>query len=119
MRPPSDPTKYAVLQQPLSKSLLNAASKSLVIGSVVAVAGTALKMRNKDLIEWQDRSWRLLVNNGQNMADKWSVGGLLIGGAVGTVVSRQYKISLPKAIAGSAALGGLVGLTCMAIYRKL
>ncbi|XP_037051056.1 uncharacterized protein LOC119084993 [Bradysia coprophila] len=119
LRPPSDPTKYAILQQSFAKSLVSASSKSLLIAPAVGVIATTLVMRNKSLIEWQDRSWRLLANNGQNLTDKWSIGGMVLGGVVGTVVSRRYKISLPKAVAGSAGLGCLAGLTCMIIFGKI
>lgn len=119
LRPPSDPTKVAILQQSITKSLVSASYKSMLIGPAVGAIATTLLMRNKALIEWQDRSWRLLSNNGQNLTDKWSLGGLVIGGALGTVVSRRYKISLPKAVTGSAGLGCLAGLTCMMIYGKI
>ncbi|KAJ6622677.1 hypothetical protein Bhyg_16463 [Pseudolycoriella hygida] len=119
LRPPSDPTKYAILHQPFAKSLVSAASKSMIIGPALGIAATALIMRNKTMIEWQDRSWRLLANNGQNSADAWSLGGLVIGGAFGALVSRKYNVSLPKAMAGSAGLGCLAGLTCMVVYRKI
>lgn len=119
LRPPSDPTKYAILQQPFAKSLVSASSKSVLIAPVLGVIATTLVMRNKTLIEWQDRSWRLLANNGQNLTDKWSIGGIVLGGALGTLVSRRYKVSLPKAVAGSASLGCLAGLTCMVIYGKI
>lgn len=119
LRPPSDPTKYAILRQSITRSLVNASYKSMIIGPTLGAIATMAVMRNKELIEWQDRSWRLLANNGQNLADKWSLGGLVIGGALGSVVSRKFKISLPKAVAGSAGLGCLAGLTCMVIYGKI
>lgn len=119
LRPPSDPMKHAILQQSFTKSLVNASFKSMLIGPAIGAIATTLLMRNKNLIEWQDRSWRLLANNGQNLTDKWSVGGMVIGGALGTVLSRKFRISLPKAVAGSAGLGCLAGLTCMVIYGKV
>lgn len=119
IRPPTDPMKYAILQQSFTKSLVSASYKSMLIGPTIGAIATTLLMRNKTLIEWQDRSWRLLANNGQNLTDKWSLGGMVIGGALGTVVSRKFKISLPKAVAGSAGLGCLAGLTCMVIYGKI
>lgn len=119
LRPPTDPMKYAILQQAFTKSLVTASYRSMLIAPTIGAVATTLLMRNKNLIEWQDRSWRLLANNGQNLTDKWSLGGMVIGGALGTVVSRKFKISLPKAIAGSAGLGCLAGLTCMVIYGKI
>ncbi len=119
LRPPTDPTKYAILQQPFTKSLVSASYKGMLIGPAIGAIATTLLMRNKNLIEWQDRSWRLLANNGQNLTDKWSIGGMVIGGALGTFVSRKFKISLPKAVAGSAGLGCLAGLTCMVICGKV
>lgn len=119
LRPPSDPKTVVILQQPFAKSLVNASFRSMLIGPAIGAIATTLLMRNKTLIEWQDRSWRLLQNSGQNLTDKWSLGGMVIGGALGTVVSRKFKISLPKAVTGSASLGCLAGLTCMMIYGKI
>lgn len=119
LRPPSEPKNYAILQQPFTKSLLKASYRSMLIAPVVGAVATTLVMRNKALIEWQDRSWRLLANNGQNLTDKWSLGGIIIGGALGGVASRKFKISLPKAVAGSASIGCLAGITCMVIYGKI
>lgn len=118
-RPPTEPIKCAILQQSFTKSLLNASYRSILIGPVLGVIATTFVMRNKTLIEWQDRSWRLLANNGQNLTDKWSIGGIIIGAIGGSVASRKFKISLPKAVAGSASLGCLAGLTCMVIYGKI
>lgn len=111
--------KHAILQQPFTKSLVSASSKGVLIGCAIGGIATTLMMYSKEKIEWQDRSWRLLSNAGQNNADVWSLGGMIIGGALGTVVSRKFKISLTKGIAGSAGLGCLTGLTCMIIYGKI
>lgn len=116
--PPPNPSNSAIPQLPLSKSLVNASFKGMLIGPAIGAIATALVMRNKSWIEWQDRSWWLLANNAHS-TDKWSLGGLVIGGALGTALSRRLEISRPRAVVGSAGLGCLAGLSCMLIYRVM
>lgn len=69
------------------------------------------RMKGKEEVEWQDRSWRLLGNRGQQEMDLWGYAGG-VGGGVGWVVLRKVR---PvgwggwKAGVGSVGLGNFVG----------
>lgn len=119
LRPPLNPSNSVILQLPLSRSLVNASFKGMVIGPAIGVIITALEMHKKSWKEWQDRSWWLLALHAKDSTDKWSLGGLIIGGALGTALSRRLEISRPKAVLGSAGVGCVAGLSCMVIYHFL
>ncbi|PYH93435.1 hypothetical protein BO71DRAFT_381591 [Aspergillus ellipticus CBS 707.79] len=97
------------------------------IGAVVgmSLSGLALPvaMWGKTLVEWQDRSWRLLESEGQGLVDSWSLGGMVLGVAVGVwglgigkVVVRGLSVLVGGA--GIGCLGGLVGLVAWrGVYR--
>ena len=69
------------------------------------------RMKGREEVEWQDRSWRLLGNRGQQELDLWGYGGGVAGG-LGWVVLRKVR---PvgwggwKAGVGSVCLGNFVG----------
>ena len=66
-------------------------------------------------MEWQDRSWRLLANRGQNEVDEWSAGGMVVGG-IENLLSGGFNKGW-KMWAGSLGLGGLAGVTGYLVYR--
>jgi hypothetical protein len=60
-------------------------------------------MRGRKEIEWKDRSWRILENNGEVKTD-WVVLGAASGGAIAALVAaRSGKINMAV---GRAVLGG-------------
>ena len=70
-----------------------------------------LQMRGKELIEWQDRSWRLLENKGQVAVDRWSIGGATVGAVAVVCASRRRLLSLSaRNWLGGLGAGSLVGV---------
>jgi len=71
--------------------------------------GLPMMMRNKEEIEWKDRSWRLLENKGQLEVDDWSYLGMV--GGLGTMIMRGEKMGLGwRGAVGGMGVGGLVGV---------
>lgn len=60
-------------------------------------------MRGREEIEWQDRSWRLLENNGEVKTDWESIAAAGGGAATGILAVRRGILPLKI---GQAALGG-------------
>ena len=74
--------------------------------------GLAGRMRGREEIEWQDRAWRLLENEGQMSTDDWSLEGMVVGVALAVLAARRGVIVIknrPMAVVGAAGLGSLVG----------
>lgn len=66
------------------------------------------KMWGRSEIEWQDRTWRLLENQGQMEVDNWILEGELLGGVAALVAARRGY--LPPALTGktlTAVIGGI------------
>ena len=66
-----------------------------------------MRMRGKEKIEWQDRSWRLLENKGQLECDDWTYPAMAVG--LVTAATRGRSLSW-RGMAAGAGLGGLVGM---------
>ena len=71
-------------------------------------------MWGREDIEWKDRSWRILVNKGQNQEDDWSLGGIVLGAVGMGLVARGrggFAMGIPmwRAILGGAATGSVLG----------
>ncbi|RHZ61447.1 uncharacterized protein CDV56_106874 [Aspergillus thermomutatus] len=99
----------------MSASLL---TRSTGFGGIVGFSSMALmlpvRMAGKEIIEWQDRSWRLLENKGQMEVDTWSTMGELLGIGTTTALVRKNGMLLRRPgfvnIIGGAGLGGLAGI---------
>ncbi|KAF2434970.1 hypothetical protein EJ08DRAFT_385959 [Tothia fuscella] len=66
------------------------------------------RMWDKQDIEWQDRTWRLLENRGQIEVDRWIFEGEVIGGSGTLLAARMGR--LPSALIGktfTAVIGGI------------
>lgn len=76
-------------------------------------------MRGKTDIEWRDRSWRLLENEGQKEVDDFSSVGFLGGAAVAASreVGRQIVSGRWMRIIGGAAVGDVVGIAAYMVWR--
>jgi hypothetical protein len=99
----SKPTR--VSGQPLSTVILRATGRSSIIATALVAVALAARMRDREHIEWADRSWRLLENKGQVEVDDWSLGGAAVG-ALATGVRRAGFL----AVTGGTAVGSLVGV---------
>jgi hypothetical protein len=74
------------------------------------------RMYSKSLIEWQDRSWRLLQHPTQNQTDHFSLIGAGIGIAAQAFV---YQSRTPRALLGAAALGSSAAIVLMLVSRSV
>ncbi|KAJ4988775.1 hypothetical protein SVAN01_05752 [Stagonosporopsis vannaccii] len=86
----------------LARTLLNS-GRGLVLGTVAGAAMTWGRMRGREEIEWQDRSWRLLGNKGEVATDWETVGAAGVGAVAAAVGARRGVVPLGVA---RAALGG-------------
>lgn len=78
-----------------------------------------MHMAGKEEIEWQDRSWRLLHNQGQVAVDNWSLLGMAGGIGVGAlrdggVWKQSWRVSV-----GRMGLGSLIGVGVGLVGKQL
>lgn len=84
--------------------------------NTLALAG---RMYGREEIEWKDRSWRLLENQGQNQTDEWSAAGM-VGGAVGGVaIGRSVGVAAWRGALGGAGTGSIMGVVAMMAWRQV
>ncbi|KAI9700676.1 MAG: hypothetical protein M1836_002045 [Candelina mexicana] len=88
------------------------AATGSVVGPAFAGAGLVLRMYGREHIEWQDRSWRLLANEGQNRVDRWSLAGILLGSGTMLALSRR------RGWQNIAAKDGLTSISSTATIKK-
>lgn len=75
------------------------------------------KMWSKEDVEWQDRSWRLLENEGQVMHDLYAdVAAGVAASSVG-VVRRPPLSMVAREMMGRAGLGAVVGFVGCEVVR--
>ena len=96
---------------------INAIGVGAVIGTVSTALILPVRMWNRDLIEWQDRSWRLLANKGQVAVDTFSTtAGLAVAGILLARQGRYYKTGW-RSVMGGFGLGNLGGISGYMLYR--
>ncbi|KAG8631219.1 hypothetical protein KVT40_000359 [Elsinoe batatas] len=94
----------------LSSLILRRAGVGAVIGTGFMVPGLFMRMVGREEIEWRDRSWRLLENEGQMEVDGWSCLGMIgMGGLVGMGAGRG-AVRGWQGVVGVVAVGNLVGV---------
>lgn len=86
----------------LTRLLVNS-GRGVVVGTVAGAVMTWGRMRGREEVEWQDRSWRLLENKGEVDTDWETVAGTGVGAVAGAVAARRGVV--PVGV-GRAALGG-------------
>ena len=81
---------------------------------------TALKMKGREEIEWQDRAWRLQENRSQVDMDWWTIGGGIAGGAIATIRGARVgqAMSRWRAMAGGTAVGGVLGMVAYSSQNR-
>jgi hypothetical protein len=91
---------------------LQSSGRVFAIGSAVGALMTWGRMRGRTEVEWQDRSWRILGNNGEVKTDWTTMVGSGAGAVVGAVAARRGAIpaSVGSALLGGAAAGSSVGM---------
>jgi hypothetical protein len=108
-----------IRKQPLAKGILLPTGYGALIGTASMVPALALRMYGREDIEWKDRSWRLLENEGQMEVDDWSSVGF-VGGAVATARSEAFRVASKGRwvrFVGGAALGECVGIMGYLVWR--
>lgn len=81
------------------------------IGTGALAVGLVMRMAGRSEIEWRDRSWRLMENQGQLAVDDWSLGGAVL--ALTQAFLRKKKsedLGRWKTVVGRAGIGSSVGM---------
>jgi len=114
--PIAAPIRYRILRRapsppPFLPTLLHTTSSSAFVGTGILALALVGRMWGREDIEWKDRAWRLLENEGQVEVDTWSGVGM-VGGAAATVgVGRRYGLVRGfRDVVGGAGLGGVAGV---------
>lgn len=103
----------------LPSILLRSTSTGVLVASGINALALAGRMYGREEIEWKDRSWRLLENQGQNQTDEWSAAGM-VGGAVGGVaVGRSVGVAAWRGALGGAGAGSIMGVVAMMAWRQV
>ncbi|KAI9328955.1 hypothetical protein BDR26DRAFT_1012037 [Obelidium mucronatum] len=104
---------------PLMASVLRGNAVAVLLGVAGSAAMVEMKMQDKQPIEWQDRSWRLLNNKLQNQIDVWSAGGALTGMALFGLRAgaKGHGGAFVRAV-GGAGLGSIVGIAAFGAFTK-
>jgi len=105
--------------RPFQTILLGSTGYGAIIGTALMIPGLPGYMASKTDIEWKDRSWRLLENEGQTQVDDWSNAGLVVGtlaAARSPAVRQAGRLSVVK-LTGGAAIGNLVGVMGYMVWR--
>ena len=108
-----------IRKQALAKTVLLPTGYGAIIGTASMVPALAVRMYGREDIEWKDRSWRLLENEGQMEVDDWSSVGF-VAGVVATArreAGRQVRAGRWVRLAGGAALGECVGIMGYMVWR--
>lgn len=81
-------------------------------GTALMVPAVFMRMRGREDIEWKDRSWRLLENNGQKAVDDCSVVGAAVGALFDArqIVPHQSVRTKLFTVAGGAGVGSIAGV---------
>lgn len=93
-------------------------SRGIVFGALFGALAVTGRMWGREEIEWKDRSWRLLENQGQMETDNWLLAGAGIG-AVAALARRPVALQnkVTTAVLGSAGLGMTAGTIGYLGYR--
>jgi hypothetical protein len=110
-----------VMMSALTSSTLRSSGRAGALGAAVGAFATWGRMRGREEIEWQDRAWRILGNQGENQTDWATMSGVGAGAVAGVVAARRGVIppSVGSAMSGGAAAGSAVGKKPLAYYQTL
>lgn len=70
------------------------------------------RMRGREEVEWQDRSWRLLENQGQLETDDWTAIGAGAGALIGANALNGWRGAV-----GGLGLGSMGGALAWMAWR--
>lgn len=83
------PALRPATQQPFAARLLRSCASNIIITMGIVGVGLVGRMWGREVIEWQDRSWRLLENKGQLETDDWTYAGMGAATAAALVVMAR------------------------------
>ena len=107
------------IQRTLLATTLRSTGYGAIVSTGLMVPALIARMWNREEIEWKDRSWRLLENEGQKEVDDWSSVGF-VGGALAAARSPAVRVAgrlSLLSLAGGAAVGNLVGVVGYMVWR--
>jgi len=82
-----------------------------VIGTSALGVVLAMRMAGRSEIEWRDRSWRLMENQGQLAVDDWSLGGVVLALTYMSLGKRKSEdLGRWKTVVGRAGIGSSIGM---------
>lgn len=117
VRLPADAASRPLLLRPgfLSGAVVGG-GKGVIGGTALMTLALAGRMWGKEEIEWKDRAYRLLHNQGQVAADD----GILVGAALGTLVVASSGVQTAKWTLrlGGAGLGAFAGMLGVGMWRN-
>jgi len=106
----------AALARPLPAKVLLGASAGSVAGVGLLAVALAARMRGREDVEWRDRAWRLLENEGQLETDDWTYAGM--GLAAGTALATGKVRAMGwRALVGAMGLGSVGGMVGYMAWR--
>lgn len=94
----------------LARRVVLAAGTWSLWAAPLSLAAMAGRMRGRDLVEWQDRSWRLLGSEGQVETDDWTAAGAAAGAAAWAAGAARGGGRRMLGLLGASSVGGLVGV---------
>lgn len=92
--------------------LIRSASTGAVAAIGVGALMTIGRMRGREEVEWQDRSWRLLENQGQLETDDWTAIGAGAGALIGANALNGWRGAV-----GGLGLGSMGGALAWMAWR--
>lgn len=94
---------------------LRTSGRAFALGAAAGAAMTWGRMRGREEIEWQDRSWRIIENEGEVKTDWATIGAAGVGAAASLVAVRRgaLPISTGSAVLGGVGLGASMGVPFM------
>ncbi|KAK5942645.1 hypothetical protein PMZ80_005210 [Knufia obscura] len=108
------------LRKSAASTIIPTTVRSAGVGGAIGGLAMAVMvpgyMSGKEHVEWQDRSWRLLNNQGQVAVDNWSLAGVLFGITSPLFVTqfRSSDMLSWRMLVGRAGVGSLAGVAgCM------
>lgn len=112
---------YQIRKLPINYSALFArtiktSGRGLIVGTIAGAAMTWGQMRAREDIEWKDRSWRILANEGEVKTDWVTLGGAGAGAVAGLVAMRRGVVptgGVGNAVLGGAGVGSAIGVPYM------
>ncbi|KAI0537780.1 hypothetical protein GGR58DRAFT_470254 [Xylaria digitata] len=94
---------------PRSQLYLRAAGRSTLWTVGIVSVGLIGRMWGREEIEWQDRSWRLMENEGQLETDDWTYGGMVAGLAATALLKRPVGWVTVVGSVGAGSVAGTLG----------